>query len=860
MEILGIQHGLTLASQTIREQITATGWEVRKVKFDTKLDRYTATAKSARGEELERNGKTERLALANLLLAVTKRTGHTHLGRWQTNFTDQLQAIAEAYSKAPLYDVKASAAFMELARDSERRADVLSEHLQIQVINGPEPYKSADKLHDDVKKKRMLVVSRVGAMDHPLWNEKQVIAYRIVHDVLGYVAADAGWDWAGENLAFAAHAHLIPVEAQKALFSESVALAAYAAHYQAYAPQKVALFPQFMNKAQEKENPHKGYPGVHPSQSYPPVPLPAAKHLVEGSLGAFGADDLRGLERLSATGTGTIDPSFTDPNEKYQSGFEDAPITTPSGQSLAQAYGDPIQASETMTNANRINTNKAPSTNGKEWSELNQEDPGQLATMKTAIVNAFRVVLLSPRKDLRWNAVHYQDIAHVPANESNPGVYWDTLEKARQEWNEARGYDRFSHIPYIKQMPALVNVMYQLHYMDGYDSALTRAKTLVQTWLTEEQNKLMREDEEKPESKRRQTFQIEAKANYQLAKRIKNYLAEHKPNLDHAITKQVKWQQRDEPLDSGEFRMTAEADWLDEDAGSKPADRTKYGAFMGGHLKAVAKISQSTDQLLQAALEDVHEHDGTGHHFRAAVLQLNLPGVGPKVCSFAWLLLQPMTSELATIDTHIMDVLGHNEKEMNNRDYFGMERELKAGRDAAGYSQVPLGQFQWGMWDYKRTGPGSHQDHSPMAVLDPAPHTDIDWAAKEQPINAEQAQAWKENWRQNPPEWWAATQPARQQAWDDYQQNEAKSVGKAKVPYGSLPDDYDTDVYTSSLKRSDEAFTAELPLTPWYMHPQTGQKVVGQPDQSIMAHARQTMGLDVPGIWALLGDAGVGKS
>jgi hypothetical protein len=57
-----------------------------------------------------------------------------------------------------------------------------------------------------------------------------------------------------------------------------------------------------------------------------------------------------------------------------------------------------------------------------------------------------------------------------------------------------------------------------------------------------------------------------------------------------------------------------------------------------------------------------------------------------------------MTSQLATIDTHMMDVLGHNyEKEMNNRDYFKFERELAAGRDAAGYGHVPLGAFQWGM-------------------------------------------------------------------------------------------------------------------------------------------------------------------
>lgn len=852
-----------------------------KVKFDSKLQRYVAEAKDERGKKIERKGKSEALALSNLLIAVNHRSSSIHLGRWNQTFVSQMQDIAEAYSKAPIYEAKASMAYMDLAADSERRVAVVRQHLEIQIVGDPEPYKSPEQLGKDVKKSRRIKISRANTQ-HPIWTEKQVIDYRICHDVFGYVAASvSAWDWAGENEAFAFHVALLSEESQKALFTESIALAAYNMFYRTYGAQKVALFPQFMDEAQEKQNPYKGHPGVHPSQTIPLAALPGVKPLAfssvqdedpdreEGSY-AFGAYDIR----TAATGTGEINPMLGDPNRGadgtgWQSQYAQQPMITPNGQTLQEAYGDPIEAAKTSENANLINTSNAPATGGTEWAHLNQEDPGELATMKKAVVNAFRVVLLSPRKDLRWNAIHYQDISHVPGDEDDPKVYWDTLEQKRQEWNTARGHPRYGHVPYMKHIPNLVNALYQKAPSKGYPEATRRAQRLIQDWATEEQDKLMREDEDKPEEKRRPSFQIETKGNYNLEDRLKTYLKERQPKLDKAMTRDVKKRWKTEPINTDEYYHAAAVQ-----APAPAADVSKYGAFMGDHLKAIAQISQHVDTILQAALEDVHEHDGTGHHFRAAVLQLSVPGVGPKVCSFAWLLLQPMTSQLATIDTHMMDLLGHQEKEMNNRDYFGMERELQAGRDAAGYQHMPMGQFQWGMWDYKRTGAGSHQDHSAMAVLDPKPHDAIDWAAKEQPIGAAGAVEWKNMWQTQPPEWWAQTLPARQQAWDDYQDTTAANVGKAKVPYVGLPQDYNPDgtPVTSKSKvamRWDDQGNlvpvyqnkpGETSYKPWIVHPQTNERLTGLPGQTIMDHAMTTLSVQDPReVWAQLPDEAVGK-
>ena len=207
----------------------------------------------------------------------------------------------------------------------------------------------------------------------------------------------------------------------------------------------------------------------------------------------------------------------------------------------------------------------------------------------------------------------------------------------------------------------------------------------------------------------------------------------------------------------------------------------RYGAFIGQNCIAIARVARKIDVLTEAALEDMKNHDGTGHIFRQTVLSQGIPYVGPKVASFAWLLLAPMTSQLATVDTHIMDLLGYNhKKDMSDRDYFRMERELQAGRDAAGYSHMPLGQFQWSLWDHKRTGPGTHQDHSPLRVWEPKPHYTVDWPP---PIPSQGQKAEK----YIPPDWWAITEPYRQNEVAKWNQDIAQYYPKNAVPWADHP-------------------------------------------------------------------------
>lgn len=792
-ELLSAFRGLTTPANELYSQIEQYGWIPTKVKWESKHNAFTATAKNQYGETITKTGPDDKTALGNLLVAIAR---HTHMrtaaqwkvGMWKTNWTDQLEAIAKAYAEAPVYDQKAAAHFKELADDSVRRMAVLQRQLHIEVVDNPEPYANAQEMAKDIHEKRHFFVSRANS-EHPVWTVDQNVAFRTVHDVLGHAVSGGDFGWQGENLACAAHFPLLSATAQQALFTECIAQTAYAAYYRSFGPQKVVLFPQFTESAQSAEN-DPNHRGIHPNQMIAPTTMPAVKPspepnaLPEGSI----APHQEGLGLTPVMGPPATfsrvfsfakrySSLFTDPNKGWSSGVN--PLS-PDIHGVGNAYlhhGDPLGAHEVMENASLIDTG---------WNSFTKGDGSpDKQRMKQAIVNAFRVVLLSPRKDLRWNAIHYQDIAHIPADTDDPKVYWDTLENRRQAWNAAQVKKMYegkvseetlkemmdeaavSHQSWRKEWPKFFSIIFQ-RSGGNYKVATRRAEQTLQAWLTEEQQRLELEDSKLPAGKQRSADELERRATDAMIKRMKAFVKDSQPKLDHLAA------------DQQELEIDAPVE--------QPVKPDRYGAFMGTHLKAIAQISKHADDLLEAALKDVHEHDGSGHHFRSQVLTLGVPGVGPKVASFAWLLLQPMTSQIATIDTHMMDVLGHNyDKEMSNRDYFKFERELAAGRDAAGYSHIPLGAFQWGIWDHKRTGPGSHQDHSAMRVLDPLPYDEIDWVKKIDPIG-QGSNLYKAEWAKSAPDWWRNTEPARQLVGQDWDNNVAPQHSRDAIPYQILND------------------------------------------------------------------------
>jgi hypothetical protein len=145
------------------------------------------------------------------------------------------------------------------------------------------------------------------------------------------------------------------------------------------------------------------------------------------------------------------------------------------------------------------------------------------------------------------------------------------------------------------------------------------------------------------------------------------------------------------------------------------------------NVRRIAALGPYADQLRQDAITDMMEFNGTGKYFRDQVLKLGIPGVGPKVASFAWLALNPKGSDLGTLDVWMMRHLKQDQESPNSpAHYFDLEDQLRDEKDALYGPETPLGQYQWGVWDKIRT-PGYHQDHSPLRVYDPTPYHQVAW-------------------------------------------------------------------------------------------------------------------------------------
>jgi hypothetical protein len=254
---------------------------------------------------------------------------------------------------------------------------------------------------------------------------------------------------------------------------------------------------------------------------------------------------------------------------------------------------------------------------------------GSPEEQKQAIANAFRAALVSPRQNLMWNSIVYQDLMHVPPEESDPQVFEDVIRKAKEKW------DSFGQ----------------------------------QTMDTVEQHT-------------------------------------HDPELlAH--------------LQNGGV--------------------SKYLPGIWKNVRNCAIIGPYIEQLRQAGMDDIAQ-GGDGRVFRQQLMEMNIPGIGPKIAAFVWLLLAPKSSKLATIDIHMMRHLGQPvDSPKDYTAYLNFEQQLDDQRKQMGYDQVPLGAFQWALWDRQRT-PGYHQDHTPLRPVNPVDWRNIQWATTPSGLDKYRAQ------------------------------------------------------------------------------------------------------------------------
>jgi hypothetical protein len=719
------------------------------------------------------------------------------IAAWASDWLSEKDEIAKAYAALPPFDDAAVPAWKALAAESKIQADAIRQQITVQVSDDPEPYADAAEMAEDIHKNKHFIVSRANS-EHPIWSVEDNVNFRIVHDVLGHAQSGGDFSWRGENLACGVHFPLVSPLAREALFTECIGQVAYRSSTKGFGPQKVGFMSKFLHPVQEKHGehvfvPHGGLPQFNQpdnmnqgkdalDQASPdantqgPGSWVMPQNYVPSPTFGLGNPVMQGFDVKThqVEGAKMVSPDRPhDPNAFWQ-----PPHSVPPKNFAEMPEDDYIDAAATTQNAAKIDT---------DWPS---EDK---ATQERAIMNAFRVALLSPRKHLRWNAAHYQALMH--ADPSTKAVdLWHMLEEEREKHNQSLGYSEGSHLSYKKQLDYLAHELTADDPTLDPAKAMKEAKEVIFNKIKEFEAQLATEHDtgEKSELRRynmaRRMVDTWLKENYnpargwtpgQMALASEQFYEDAAEEIQNAaamardvaatlppeewpdwVRNQMHQQMGTKPKqhweegyvspihDQRPGDTTFPEEWGtkraaedqlfmhddawqqgNQDASGFSSQDAKYGAFMGGHLDAIETVGKRIGEIRDAALEDL-KTGGKGFHFRNTVMNMNLPGVNPKVASFAWLLLHPMGSELGIIDTHVIRGLRRSEKDMTPRDYYKMERMQRAGKDATGYSHMPLGLYHWGLWDAIRN-PGEHSDHSPLRILDPLPWNgpDAKWDA-----------------------------------------------------------------------------------------------------------------------------------
>jgi hypothetical protein len=467
----------------------------------------------------------------------------------------------------------------------------------------------------------------------------------------------------------------------------------------------------------------------------------------------------------------------TDPNAQWNSGEADpakdaARAAAPPDQKFPENLFNHVQDT-----AKSIDTGWYLSNEPRVW--------------ENAVMNAFRIALLSPRKDFSWNAIHYQDVADLP-HTATANDYFHRLENRRRAWNTVTKGEQYGHARYAKQLKKLSKRILEMYPDLSPEDAEGVAFDVLGNILKHSETAFIAAMQRNPKKYDAESGKwIDPPTSLQVYSRgldlVNDQLAE---KLDKKAAGRLAFTGLTQIANVDDYIHEAKSafqpgsrhtDLKPEDLdharnASKHMPKAGYGAFIYGHLQAIQNVSEHIPALAKAAHDDVVKHGGGGHHFRNKALALGIKGMNSKVCSFAWLLLAPRTSQLGTMDTHMTRFLSGSEATNTfipgiddaaagkPLTYYAFERMLKAVRDDLGYSELPLGQFQWVIWDFVRRGDNPEDvgsEHRAISV-DPAqwkPVADVKWP---------QTATRKSDPRWHPPEWMRPAMAARVKALYDY--------------------------------------------------------------------------------------------
>ena len=165
---------------------------------------------------------------------------------------DYISTIAQAYDSAPIVTPEAYDAWEALSNETAEHYHRISQCLSIGRTTNPNPYASSYDMLRDIAQGHIWVST--ANSEHPLWTTEENVMFRVVHDIMGHGATGSGFDWTGENRAYANHLeHTVNPKARLALFTEAIGQVAFALDRGAFGVQKCALLPQWLQFVTTKD-------------------------------------------------------------------------------------------------------------------------------------------------------------------------------------------------------------------------------------------------------------------------------------------------------------------------------------------------------------------------------------------------------------------------------------------------------------------------------------------------------------------------------------------------------------------------------------------------------------------------------
>ena len=205
------------------------------------------------------------------------------------DWNEYLEAVANAYLKAPMYEANAIPSWQALITHIEKLYRQLQSRYQVEFTED-NPYQTADQMANEIDQTGIIRVYS-GGTQHPVWTPEQNLQFRAVHDIFAHIYGNYDFSGRGEIASYNRHAAMAPPSALPALFTEVVGQASVNERKGFFPPQKIAILQGFdfrrvgyMDSALRGPSNQSLVPGSSPPSANSPQTSPTSQPSMQPAL------------------------------------------------------------------------------------------------------------------------------------------------------------------------------------------------------------------------------------------------------------------------------------------------------------------------------------------------------------------------------------------------------------------------------------------------------------------------------------------------------------------------------------------------------------------------------------------------